>query len=216
MRINEVEQLVGITKKNIRFYEEQGLVSPIRNEANRYREYSEENVLTLKKIKLLRKLDVPIHEIRRVSEANIPLEDCLERHLILLKRQEKSLSKMQELCRRIIDGRETYADIEADRYLDQLGEMEKEGVIFVDTKRKDKQSKKKGAIIAGGIMIGLMVLCTGFFAWCAWGLKEDPMPVGFFVLLAVVFDAVILGVLLALRSRIKEIEKGEIYEASKY
>ena len=28
MKINEVEAQVGITKKNIRFYEEQGLLSP--------------------------------------------------------------------------------------------------------------------------------------------------------------------------------------------
>ena len=39
MKINEVEALVGITKKNIRFYEEQGLLKPGRNSQNGYREY---------------------------------------------------------------------------------------------------------------------------------------------------------------------------------
>ena len=47
MKINEVEALVGITKKNIRFYEEQGLLSPKRNSENSYREYGEEEVQTL-------------------------------------------------------------------------------------------------------------------------------------------------------------------------
>ena len=28
MKINEVEAAVGVTKKNIRFYEEEGLISP--------------------------------------------------------------------------------------------------------------------------------------------------------------------------------------------
>ena len=37
MKINEVEALVGITKKNIRFYEAQGLLSPRRNSQNGYR-----------------------------------------------------------------------------------------------------------------------------------------------------------------------------------
>ena len=87
MRINEVEQLVDITKKNIRFYEQQGLLNPSRNEANRYREYSEQDIECLKKIKLLRKLAVPISEIRRMEEANLPLEDCLKRHLITLERE---------------------------------------------------------------------------------------------------------------------------------
>ena len=31
MKINEVERLIGITKKNIRFYEELGLLNPNRN-----------------------------------------------------------------------------------------------------------------------------------------------------------------------------------------
>lgn len=34
MRINKVEELVGITKKNIRFYEEKGLLTPERNTEN--------------------------------------------------------------------------------------------------------------------------------------------------------------------------------------
>ena len=34
VKINEVEALVGITKKNIRFYEEKGLLSPSRNSEN--------------------------------------------------------------------------------------------------------------------------------------------------------------------------------------
>ena len=41
MKINEVEQVVGITRKNIRFYEEQGLIAPKRQIENGYRNYSE-------------------------------------------------------------------------------------------------------------------------------------------------------------------------------
>lgn len=55
MKINEVEQQVGVTKKNIRFYEQQGLLHPKRNSENGYREYDEADVNCLKKIKLLRK-----------------------------------------------------------------------------------------------------------------------------------------------------------------
>ncbi len=44
MKIKEVEQMVGITKKNIRFYEEQGLLSPKRDKENGYREYDEADV----------------------------------------------------------------------------------------------------------------------------------------------------------------------------
>ena len=51
MRINEVEALVGITKKNIRFYEEKGLLSPRRSTENGYRDYGEAEVTVLRRIR---------------------------------------------------------------------------------------------------------------------------------------------------------------------
>ena len=47
MKIKEVEQRVGITRANIRYYEEEGLLNPVRNRENNYREYSEEDVKNL-------------------------------------------------------------------------------------------------------------------------------------------------------------------------
>ena len=56
LKINEVEALVGITKKNIRFYEAEGLLCPRRNSENGYRDYGEAEVEVLRRIKLMRKL----------------------------------------------------------------------------------------------------------------------------------------------------------------
>ena len=91
MKINEVEQQVGITKKNIRFYEQQGLLSPKRNMDNGYRDYAEEDVTELKKIKMLRKLSLPIEEIRRIQKGDLLLSDALQRQVILLERERASL-----------------------------------------------------------------------------------------------------------------------------
>ena len=52
MKINQVEQAVGITRKNIRFYEEQGLLHPSRNPVNGYRDYTDSDVSLLLKIRL--------------------------------------------------------------------------------------------------------------------------------------------------------------------
>ena len=68
MKINEVEALVGITKKNIRFYEAEGLLSPRRNSQNGYRDYGDAEVEALRRIKLLRKLGVPLEEIRQMQQ----------------------------------------------------------------------------------------------------------------------------------------------------
>lgn len=71
MRINEVERLVGITKRNIRFYEKEGLLSPGRSSENGYRDYSEADVETLKQVKLFRKLNLPLEEIRRLQAGTL-------------------------------------------------------------------------------------------------------------------------------------------------
>ena len=64
MKIKQVEELVGITRKNIRFYEEQELLSVGRSE-NGYREYGMEDVKRLKEIRLLRRLVYPWRKSER-------------------------------------------------------------------------------------------------------------------------------------------------------
>ena len=67
MRIKEVEELTGITSKNIRFYEKEGLISPKRSE-NGYRDYSNEDIEILKSIKLYRKLDISLEDIKLMQK----------------------------------------------------------------------------------------------------------------------------------------------------
>ena len=68
MQIKEVEILTGMTRANIRFYEKQGLLNrTIRNEYN-YREYTQEDVSQLQRIKLLRQLEVSMEDIKAAKD----------------------------------------------------------------------------------------------------------------------------------------------------
>ena len=68
MQIKEVEMLTGMTRANIRFYEKQGLLNrTIRNEYN-YREYTQEDVSQLQRIKLLRQLEVSMENIKEAKD----------------------------------------------------------------------------------------------------------------------------------------------------
>ena len=49
MTIKEIEELAGMPRANIRYYEKEGLLNPERD-VNGYREYSEKDLLILKKI----------------------------------------------------------------------------------------------------------------------------------------------------------------------
>ena len=101
MRINQVEEMVGISKKNIRFYEEKGLLMPKRTVENGYRDYCEEDVQRLQQIKLLRKLGVSIEEIRQMLNGNHTVGDGMRRHLITLERERQNLDQSITFCRNL-------------------------------------------------------------------------------------------------------------------
>ena len=48
MTIKEVEEITNLPRSNIRFYEKEKLITPVRNPNNGYREYSEKDVNTIK------------------------------------------------------------------------------------------------------------------------------------------------------------------------
>ena len=75
MQILELESKTGLDRATIRHYEKEGLISPTRRE-NGYRDYTEENVNDLLKIKLLRQLGLSLDKIRRIQQEtdNIQLD----------------------------------------------------------------------------------------------------------------------------------------------
>ena len=93
MKINEVEAAVGVTKKNIRFYEEEGLITPSREPGNGYRSYSQADVERLRRIKLLRKLDVPLAEIREMLEGQRTLAEGMSQQLERLRSRRARLGR---------------------------------------------------------------------------------------------------------------------------
>ena len=211
MRINKVEELVGITKKNIRFYEEMGLISPARNEQNRYREYTDEDVEMLRKIKLLRQLSIPIEEIFKLQKGYLTLEDCMRRHKIFLEREEDNLRHSKSICIQIADCGEQLSTLDTEKYFSLMKEMESEGVRFMNVENTDK--KRKAPIKAGAVMSIIMI---AIIAMMIWGYITEPLPIVFFVILIAFPVAVIIGVWMAVKQRLKEIEGGEEDAARKY
>ncbi len=211
MKINEVETRVGITKKNIRFYEEKGLVSPKRNDTNGYREYSEEDVEVLQKIKLLRQLSVPIEEILKLQQGYFTLEDCMNRHMILLDRETDNIFQSRQICAKIVEEGEQFSNMNTDRYLQMMDSMEKEGVRFMNVHNVDK--RRRGSIISTVVMIFLMIALIALYVWAQ---SVDPIPLPIIAVLIAMPAAVIIGVLVALKERMKQLEGGEEDEARKY
>ncbi len=213
MKINEVEHATGIVKKNIRFYEQQGLLSPSRNLENGYRNYSPEDVEILHRIKLLRRLGVPIEDIKKVMGGRLTLEDCLRRQLISINRDQKNLETVRAFCTRILSDGSSFDSLPAPQLLNEMENTEEGGTRFMDIQRKDRQLLKKNAKRAAYIAIAVLILPVAFILWLA-GITTIPLPVTLFLIATHL--AVIIGILLALKERIREIEGGELDEASKY
>ena len=77
MQIKEVEMLTGMTRANIRFYEKQELLNRTnRNEYN-YRDYTEEDVRQLQRIKLLRMLEVSMEDIKAMKDDITKMEQMI-------------------------------------------------------------------------------------------------------------------------------------------
>ena len=153
MKINEVEALVGITKKNIRFYEEQGLLTPRRNSDNGYRDYGQAEVDTLRRIKLLRKLGLPLEEIRRM-QAGGTVADGMRRHLVTLERERQDLEQSIELCRRLksVDGR--LEGLDAAALLEEMETLEQQGTTFQNRQMGDARVRYVAPVLISVGKIG--------------------------------------------------------------
>ena len=216
MKINEVEAQVGITKKNIRFYEEQGLLSPRRNSENGYRDYGEAEVTVLRQIKLMRKLGVPLEEIRKM-QAGGTVADGMRRHLVTLERDRHSLEQSILLCQSLKDREERLDALDAAALLEEMEQLEQRGTTFQDKQKNDaKPARYVGAAVMALLTTALMV---GIIVLMVWGFTVDPAdtpPMALLAVLVAIPAVIILGVLLALFQRIREIQKGEEDDAKNY
>ena len=216
MKINEVEARAGITKKNIRFYEEQGLLSPRRNPENGYRDYGEEEVQILRRIRVLRKLGLPIEEIRRMQSGVQTVGDGMRRHLITLEREKRNTEQSIALCRELQGQEIPVSELDAEALLARMEEMEQSGTTFQNQQNRDVRVRYIAPVIVTVVMVALM---AGFSALLLWAYRvspEDAPPVWFLWIMIGLFAAVGGGVLLALLQRVREIAKGEIDDARNY
>jgi DNA-binding transcriptional MerR regulator len=214
MKINEVEALVGITRKNIRFYESEGLLTPRRNSENGYRDYGEGDVAVLRQIKLMRKLGVSLEEIRQMQSGTHTVGDGMRRHLISLERDRRNLEESIALCTRLTDCQERLIDLDAEAVLTEMTALEQSGTTFQDKQRRDVGIRYVAPV---AITLATVLLMGGFAALILLVMASDAEipPLVTACILAVPL-IVIAGVVYALVQRIQEIGKGEEDDAKDY
>ena len=121
MTIREVEEQTGLTRSNIRFYEKENLIAPLRNERNGYRDYSETDIENIKKIAYLRTLEISIEDIRGIISGKVSLTEVIQRQTTSIQEKIEGLSKAKIMCERMLaDGEIRYDELQVDQYVTDL------------------------------------------------------------------------------------------------
>lgn len=94
--IGEIASFLDITPDTIRFYEKEGIIHPVKNPVNGYREYGFEDISRLSDILFYRNVDFSIGDIRKIVNG-VSSEEML--NMIREKEQEvsKSLASYRKL-----------------------------------------------------------------------------------------------------------------------
>ena len=181
---------------------------------NGYREYHMQDVRRLQQIRLLRKLSVPLEDIRALFAGTLRLDTCLSRQTMQYERQKRDLDQMTKFCEMLMQENASLESLDAELCLERMEHLEKEGTSFMDVNKTDVQKKRRnGAVLGAAFMICVMLAAIALVLW-ANTQEEIPMPV---LCIVIGIPAVmIVGVLAALRSRLREIKGGEEDEAAKY
>lgn len=213
MRIKEVEEIVGITRKNIRFYEKEGLLTPSREQENSYRDYSDSDVERLKLIKLLRKLDMPISSISELLENRISLKESLHLQTLLLDEKSVSIGNAKRVCQMIEEKSSNLNDIDIDSFLREIEFAEENRPILVNIVNKDIKKKYQESFLSCVIMALVLVLLA-FLLYYSYNNGSISRTI-LFILVAILL-IVIVGYIVSLISRLREIKNGEEDDLSNY
>lgn len=142
MTIKEVEQQLGLPRATIRYYEKEQLVTPQRS-GNTYREYSEDDIATLKKIIILRKLGFSVSEIRDFLEENVPLQELLEENIRQLEEKMKELNGAIKICKRMQSRQEDFDSFNESYYWEEIRRQERAGNKFIEILNDSLAYEKK-------------------------------------------------------------------------
>lgn len=139
MNIKEAEYQTGISRRNIRFYEQKGMLHPARNQDNDYRDYSPQDIERLKLIRALRMVDMSLEDIRDVLQGTATLEQAVAAQEAQLQRKIQDAQTAIRFCRSLGKLGE---GSEVDAILREMDQKENRKHLFTQWKQDYKKMCK--------------------------------------------------------------------------
>lgn len=125
MNIKEASQAANVSVRTLRYYEEVGLLQPVRASENGYREYDSSMVGRARLIRAYRELQFSLEEVKSLLDAS-----RMERDSMLVQQIEKLRARRQAIDNRIalahgllMIGPERFGEIDFDQVDAQIKQM---------------------------------------------------------------------------------------------
>lgn len=208
MNIKEVEKVTGLTKANIRFYEEEGLVCPKRNEQNNYRIYTEVEIKRLQEVKKLRLLGISIPEIQKIYAEELSLQKAMERRLKEIREEERLFQETRAICQKAIRANWNLNEIDRleikeskEEWQERLRKLMTEDLVQTKLTRNELNNTI-GLLFSAGMLISML---TVYFINVTWiknymyiGVAAIGVEVAFLIISAMSSDIKVhMGILFA-------------------
>ena len=151
-----------------------------------------------------------------MQSGNFTVGDSMRRHLITLEREQENLRSAAVLCADLTNCSEKLDALDAQVLLTQMEQMEQEGTTFMDKQKLDTKRQYIAPVIAAIVMT---ILMTGLIWLFLWAFKTDPLgapPLPLLALFIIIPVLVILGVVIAMVQRLRELGKNEAADAKHY
>ena len=168
MKIREMEQRTGIPSANIRYYEKEGLLHPVRK-TNNYREYSEKDLERLEQIRVLRVLGIGLEDIRKIYQKELTLESVIVERLETLDSEEIQLKEVRRVCESIVGHNMKIEMLHEEIFKDdndeiiwkeRLAQVLKEDMSKVTENRTQMNRQIAGVLSVGFLINAIMAFAT--------------------------------------------------------
>ena len=142
MRIQEVIQKTGLSRRTIYYYIDQNMITPRVNPTNGYHDFSEKDIQKLFLIRKLREADLPLADIRSILNQPRTTPFYLHKQLNILQKQlmsiQKAISEMDRLA----------SQLPVCQSLDQLTDMLEETHFHPDDSARYQMKTRDAQLLA--------------------------------------------------------------------
>ena len=112
--VREVSQNYGISARMLRYYEQMGLLESNRKENYAYRVYDGENIKRLQQIIILRKLQIPMKQIKDIlrNQSAVTAIEVFKQNISELDENITALSVIKSILTRFVEELQEKADVQ--------------------------------------------------------------------------------------------------------